>query len=387
MKSLRAASLCMLHALILVGVSYAWMNLSWELPDERLVAKFNQMSRYVIFGSKSRIQELKKQFLFINCAYDKLLIPYEDDHGSGQITITDRQKLAGLLSVFNQAGRKPKLVVIDLLFIEPSPVDTLLSAALSQSQNLILGWDTDAGSIQLPPQLAKGQAAYYTASGTFLKYPVLSARDKTLPTAIYSFLEHKNPYSTWLGFVRMGSEWWLNSFIVDIEMRKAFLEDNQLAYVNLGEMLDAESAGEIEESTAGKIVIIGDIFMNDQHDTVLGKQPGPMIVLNTYLSMLKGQATITWSGSLLLFVFYFAVSWRIIAMAKDVSPNPAAPKFIRFMLKYVTYLLIFSVFSVILYQVMGKHFQILLFAFYFNILEHLMRRYEWMRNKIRAIAF
>jgi hypothetical protein len=365
------------------------MNLSFELPDERLVAKINQVIRYVVMEDDARIAELKRQTLFINCTYDKMLVPYEDENGSGEITITNRAKLARLLSILNSAKEKPKLIVVDLLFVEPSEIDSLLVKELSRSPDLIQGWDQDLGMIPLPPTIKRAQAKYFTASGTFLKYPVLASNDtEFLPAAIYDHLQKQKPTVNWLGFVRMGNQWWLNSFIVDVEMRKHHLSDNRLAYVNLGELLLSETADEIAESAQGKIVVIGDVFVNDQHDTVLGQQPGPMIVVNAYLSMLRGQPVINWKASLLLLIFYYYMSRRLLIMTHEkLSETQAAPKFIRFLLKYVSYLLIFSLFSIILYQVFDKHFQILLFAFYMNGVEFLIKRYDGVRKRIERLAF
>jgi CHASE2 domain len=366
------------------------MNLPFELPDERLIAKINQVTRYVLRENKAEIQNLKHKFLFVNCTYDKMLIPYDDENGSGEITITNRQKLAQLLSIFNRAKEKPALVILDLLLVEPSPADSFLVTELANTQHLILGWDQDLGIIPLPPGIKLAQANYFTTSGSFLKYPVLNQNNEYLPAAIYSHLQNIPARLNWFGFVRMGNELWLNSFIVDLEMRKRYLIDNSLAYVNLGELLQSETVEEIAESAKGKIVIIGDVFVNDQHDTVLGEQPGPMIVVNAYLSMLKGQATITWKGSFLLFLFYYIFSRRTILMTNEVSKTNTtspAPKFLRFILKYVSYLVVFSAFSILLYQLLGKHFQILLFAFYFNGLEYLIKRYDGLRKRIEKIAF
>ena len=362
------------------------MNLAFELPDERLLAGANQFIRYFVRGNDEHLGDLKKEFLFVNCTYDKMLTPYADENGTGQIAITDRQKLARLLSILQQAQDRPKLVIVDLLFIEPSPFDSVFVSELARSENLILGVDPEEGSIPMPTSIKKALPNYYTASSSFLKYPVLNNGTQSLPTAMYAYLQHKEVSLNWLGFVRMADELWLNSFIVDLEMRKQFLLDNRLAYVNLGELLQLETPERIAESAANRIVIIGDVFVNDQHKTVLGEQPGPMIFANAYLGMLKGQAAITRMGSLLLLLFYFVMSWRLFSMAAKATTvaNSATPKFLRFILKYVSYLVIFSLFSIVLYQILDKHFQILLFAFYFNALDFLIKRYKDVR---RLMAF
>jgi len=386
-NSFNALGLCSLHALLLVSVTYLWMNQPLELPDEQLIAKTNQIIRYVLWPDKT-LPSLREEFLYINCSYDKTITPFEDQFGSGQITITDREKLAHLLSIFNDAKHKPKMVVVDLLFEVPSKSDSLLVRELARSQNFVLGGDPEIGGIKLPAGIEKAPANYLTSSGSFFKYPVLNDSVAYLPAALYQYIKNQKGHLSTFGFVRMGKAWWLNSYIVDLEMRIRFLEEGTLAYLNLGELLASTPAEEIGEGAKNKIVIIGDIFINDQHDTVLGRQPGPLLVANAYLSLLRGRAAITWGGSLLLFVFYYLMSWRILSMTSDPQATTVVTsKFVRFMLKYVSYLITFSLFSVLLYQLLDKHFQILLFAFYFNALEFIIKRYDGLRKWMQRIVF
>ena len=379
----------MLHAFLLTGVTYLWMNQSWQLPDEQLIAKTNQIIRYILWPDENRIRSLKDEFLFINCSYDKSLTPFEDQFGTGQVAITDRQKLAHLLSIFNNTKYKPKIIIVDLLFDSPSKDDSILASGLAQSQNLILSADPEVEKIKLPSRIKKAQANYFTSTGSFLKYPVLADTGTYLPAAIYVSLYHQEVNRAPFGFVRIGKAWWLNSFIVDLEMRMRHFEDGSLAYLNLGELLGSTSKEDIAEGAKNKIVIIGDYFINDQHNTVLGTQAGPLLVANAYLSMVKGRAAITWKGSLLIFIFYFLLSLRNLSMTADLGNTSKimTSRFLRFMLKYATYLIIFSLFSIFLYQLLDKHFQILLFAFYFNGLEFIIRKYDGFRRRIYRIAF
>ncbi len=294
-------------------------------------------------------EPLHNQFLFINCSYDKALTTYEDEHGAGQIAITDRQKITRLLSILNAAPQKPKLIVLDLLLQDaPSNYDSTMFKEMGQTRNLIVGWDETKGDFDLPPSVRRAEAYYYSASGSFLKYPVLNKTGEYLPASIYTSLHSEtNPHLTKSGFVRTQDSFWLNSFIVDIELR-----EHALNYFNLGEFIDGFTPEEIQKIAYDKIVIMGEYFLDDQHDTVLGRQPAPLLVANTYLSLKKGQASITWTASIVLLIFYFTMSWRIVSMSIDrpvATDKPNRSKFTRFLLKYMTYLVIFSGFSIIMY--------------------------------------
>ena len=79
------------HGLWLSVLTLVWMNLSWEFGDEVIVARLNQIARYEIFNPTNEVvEQFKKDLLLVNTSYDKTLIPFEDDYGSGTMAATDR---------------------------------------------------------------------------------------------------------------------------------------------------------------------------------------------------------------------------------------------------------------------------------------------------------
>ena len=174
--------------------------------------------------------------------------------------------------------------------------------------------------------------------------------------------------------------WWLNSFIVDLPIRQSHIDNNEVTMWNLGDILKYSSPEEIQSIAKGKIVVIGDFYEFDIHDTLLGKQPGPLIIVNTYLGLLKGVPKITFWGFFFVWLLYFACSLYILRLhgyrKKIQTSRFFRGKVMKFVLKYFSYLVFFSLYTILLYALTGKHFELILFALYFNLFEFLVRRYR-----------
>ena len=149
---------------------------------------------------------------------------------------------------------------------------------------------------------------------------------------------------------------------------------------NLGDILKYSTAAEVQSQTAGKIVIFGDFYEFDNHDTLLGTQPGPLIIVNTYLGLLKGVPRFTFWGFFFVFLLYFMCSIYILHLwsyrQKLNSSRVFQRKIVRFIFQYFSYIVFFSLYTVILYILTEKHYELILFAIYFNVLEFVVRKYQ-----------
>lgn len=367
------------HALLLAFFTLVWMNLSWEFGDEVIVARINQIARYEIFNPANQVVEkFKKDLLLVNTSYDKTLIDYEDDFGVGNKPVTDRKKLADFFHVVNQAEQRPTLVVVDIIFDNPSPADSLLQLQLEKIDNLVISseLDKEGKPIRPWPDLNFALAQYETTTGTFLKYNLVSDTIHYLPTAMYRETQGTN-FREWAGVVRSSPGWWMNSFIVDLPVRKAHIDNGEVLIWNLGEALSFPPE-DVKALVSGKIIIVGDIHEYDIHQTLLGQQPGPLIVANAYLGMLQGIPRIKLMDGFLIFLLYFistiyVLQWR--RHKERLMIIPGRIKVGKFALKYLTYILIFSLYSIFLYLLTSRHFQLLIFGLYFNLFEYLVDRY------------
>jgi hypothetical protein len=226
------------------------------------------------------------------------------------------------------------------------------------------------------PGLNFALAQYETTTGTFLKYNLINDTVHYLPTAMY-YETQGIKFREWAGVARSNPGWWINSFIVDLPVRKAHIDNGEVLIWNLGEAL-SYTPEEVKQLTANKIIIVGDIYDYDIHQTLLGQQPGPLIVANAYLGMLQGIPRIKLLDGFLIFLLYFlstlyVLQWR--GHKERLMIIPGRLKFGKHALKYLSYILIFSLYSIFLYLLTSRHFQLLIFGLYFNLFEYLVDRY------------
>jgi hypothetical protein len=367
-----------LHAFLIAILTLVWMNLSWEFVDEVIVARINQIARYEIFNPTNHVvEEFKKDLLLINTSYDNALVEYDEDDGSGNIAVTDRKKLADFFHVINEGKDGPALVVIDIVFSYRSEHDSILRRELHKVKNLVIstGIDQKTGKAIMPwPELNFALAQYETTTGTFLKYNLVNDTVQYLPAAMYHETQGTKLWERG-GLARSDGDWWLNSFIVDLPIRKAHI-GNEVVYWNLGESMVLYTPEEIQGLTKDRVIIVGDFFDHDIHQTLLGEQPGPLIVANAYLGMLQGIPRIKLLDGFLIFILYFFSTIYVLAWRKHKEKISGRMKAGKFALKYLTYILIFSLYSIFLYLLTSRHFQLLIFGLYFNLFEYLVDRYK-----------
>ncbi|HMJ70765.1 MAG TPA: hypothetical protein VK508_17805 [Cyclobacteriaceae bacterium] len=376
----KSIALGALHALSLAFLTLVWMNLSWEFGDEVIVARINQIARYEVVNPTNKVvEQFKKDLLLVNTSYDKTLIDYEDDYGIGNKPVTDRKKLADFFRVVNQSGQRPSLVVIDIIFDNPSPDDSLLTKELRKIDNLVISSQLgkDGKPVMPWPGLNFALAQYETTTGTFLKYNLINDTVHYLPAAMYHETQGTR-FREWAGVARSDPGWWINSFIVDLPVRKAHIDNGEVLIWNLGDALSFPPE-DVTAMVANKIIIVGDIYEYDIHQTLLGQQPGPLIVANAYLGMLQGIPRIKLLDGFLIFLLYFISTMYVLQWRRHkerLMILPGRLKVGKFALKYFTYILIFSLYSIFLYLLTSRHFQLLIFGLYFNLFEYLVDRYR-----------
>jgi hypothetical protein len=369
------------HGLALSVLTLIWMNLSWEFGDEVIVSRINQIARYEIFNPRNKVvEQFKKELLLLNTSYDKTVIPFSDDYGEGNLPVTDRQKLADFINLVASSSQQPKLIVVDLLFDNPSDADSALHAALKKVNNLVISsqYDTADNLIAPWPGLTFALALYETTTGTFLKYNLMNDTVHYLPAAMLHET-HGTQFRNWAGLVRTDPGWWMNSFIVDLPVRKVHMDNGEILTWNLSDALQFDP-DDVRRLVANRIIIIGDFYRYDTHDTLLGEQPGPLIVANAYLGMLQGIPRIKLLDGFMIFMLYFTSTLYVLIWRRNryrfAGVAVYRAKVGRFMLKYLTYLVVFSLYSIFLYLLTSRHFQLLLFGLYFNLFEYVHDRFS-----------
>jgi hypothetical protein len=355
--------------------------------DEKVLFQVTAGIKKILLGMEEKPST--GDFIFINNSYDNMLIDMLDDEGFpvGNQPITDRKKLAFF---FDRLSRRPdsyKYLICDIFFKDSSSADSLLSSKLKNMKNMIIPYHmTDSGSVDIPIfNVNKGLADYRAIQYVFMKYPlVVSDTLISLPLKMYEDLSG-NRFSKkgMLSFI--GGKPSFNTMIVDFKLRYYELldrnSDKMYNLVNLGELIKMNDSV-FYKSVKNKIILIGDFYEHDIHQTLFGKMSGTLILLNIYLSLVKGESLITFGLILLLFIGYFMISFDMFSVGdlkeRKYGKKVSQTKFGKFLFKYLSFVLYLGIISITAYFIFNIHINILLLAFYLKGLDSLIK---YLRNR------
>jgi hypothetical protein len=356
----------LVHGVLLFLFSVWWLNSNLTYGDERFLVKWSSVFKRVIL----RIDDPppKKDFLFINLAYDKALIPREN--GLGKDVITDRKLLADFLSILQRNQSKVTFTVCDVLLQGSSPDDSLLQQSVRGIKNIIFPSVTnDSGKTEnLAIQVPSAPADYEIAKEGFLKFRLLGKDGKkSLPVYMYEQIEKKN-INISRGIPFDGNRPMMQSLIIDYQIRPyALLQAGAYPMIPLSELLQLPEEVIVNDFLKNRIIMIGD-YEHDVHETVFGSTPGTLILLNVYLNMKAGRHLIhvAW---LLFIVLGFTVLSKLM-LFPDKEKNRRGSGWWASLVRNVTFL---SVLSVVSYLVFNMHIQVLILAVYLNSLRFILQ--------------
>jgi hypothetical protein len=176
-----------------------------------------------------------------------------------------------------------------------------------------------------------------------------------------------------LGFVWIDGKPAMNTLVLDIRMQPSHLidEDGFNKVVPIGEILALKNDQLIFETfLKDKIVVIGD-FENDLHDSIYGKMPGALLVVNIFEAIRQGDIYLKFSllalilvgyGVLSYFIFYYDGGKLELKLKRFSYPliGTVGTRLVGF--SFGLYLL-----SVLAYFIFGVHLDILAMATYLSV--------------------
>ena len=322
LKSNFICFISIIHALWLIFFTFIWLNQSFTYGDELFMMQ-------AISGIKNQIFNIgqkpdPKNFLFVNIAYDRKLIPKFDEDGIeiGRQDITNRENLAKFFHILNQKPDNHKFVLCDVYFGDPCPDDETFADELKQMKNILIPYHkTTEGQWELPIPIfdgvPRGIADYITADtkGTFLKFTFMESDiHKSIPLLMYEKL-HGASFRKEAFLYFMNGSLSLNSVILNLRIQNDDLHENEdyrRFYVNMEMLLRLPEAA-LLEFVKDRIVVIGDFEERDIHETVFGNMAGPLVLVNAYLSLVNGDNMFSLSFLMTLFLFYLWISYRIFS--------------------------------------------------------------------------
>ena len=351
-----------LHAFVLLGLSLIWLHTPFTYGDEKFLIKWTSVVKRMVFQLDDTPP--KDNFIFINLAYEKALIPLEDHLGNE--VITDRSALAKFFKILQQHPSAAKFTICDVFLQGKSTSDSLLSKSITGIPNIVFPTHPDDYNKpeKLEIKVPSAMANYKSADEEFVKFTLLLENDyKTIPLYMYEKLQQRN-YSHHWGLYWDNNNPSLNSVIIDYKIRNdEIFQNNQYPVVNLSELMLLPEELIIEEFLQDRIIVMGD-FVNDKHKTSFGVMPGSLILVNVYLSLMDGAHLIS-LGWLLFMIVAFTLYSRIIIFNWPMASSRKSSKWFLNLLKSATLLAIISVCSYFLFNI---GIQVLFLTIYTGIL-------------------
>lgn len=378
----RLLLLCLLHTLFLIFISLWLVNQHMVIGDERILFQVTAGVKKIILGIENKPDP--KDFIFINNSYDNMLIDMLDEEGFpiGNQSITDRRKLALFFDRLNKRPDSYKYVVCDIFFKDSSQYDSLFISKINNTKNIIIPYHlNDSGKADLPfLNVNRGLADYRAVQYVFMKYALINNDTmKSLPLKMYEDITGKK-------FIRNGILSYIdgkpsfNLIIIDFKLRYYELLDRNAErmynIVNLGELLRMNDSV-FYRAVNNKIILIGDYYERDIHQTLFGKMSGTLILLNVYFTLLNGENLISLGLLSLLFVGFFLISIELLSDKslgeRKILAKYTQRKFGKFILKILSYVIYLAILSVLTYLIFNIHLNILILAVYLKSIDSFLK--------------
>ncbi len=391
----RLITISLLHTFFLIFISLWLVNQHIVYGDERILFQVTAGLKKVILGIEKKPDP--KDYIFINNSYDNILIDRLDEEGFpvGNQPITDRRKLALLFDRLNKRPDSYKYIVCDIFFKDSSQYDSIFISKITRTKNIIIPFHlTDSGSVDLPfLNINQGLADYKAIRYVFMKY-ALTSNDtlKSLPLKMYEDITGKK-------FINKGMLSYIdgkpsfNTIIIDFKLRYYELldrnSDRMYNIVNLGELLRMNDSV-FYRAVNNKIILIGDFYERDIHQTLFGKMSGTLILLNVYFTLINGENFISIGLFLLLFIGFFLISLELFSDKslgeRKIVAKYSQKKFGKFVLRILSYVIYLAVLSILTYLIFNIHLNILILAVYLKSIDSFLKYLRERKNKKNKIS-
>jgi hypothetical protein len=363
-----------------MAFSTLWLNSSFTYGDEKLLVQWSSIFKRVVL--KMDEEPPKKDYLFINLAYDKALIPREE--GTGKDIITDRQLLADFFQVLKKHQDSVKYTVCDVLLKGSSDADSALQASVRGLKKIVFPAQlSDSGTAEeLAIQVPSAIADYEMVNGGFLKFKLFQNKTvPTLPVYMYQQISGKE-LKQQFGWYFQGYKPVMNSLIIDYQIRTHELMDEaEYPVINLSELMLLPEEVIANDFLKHRFIIMGD-FNNDTHETIYGSTPGTLILLNVYLSLMDGQHLISFWWWIFLLVGFTFFSRRMLFP----EPDPITHKYANLWIPLLRSATFLSILSIVSYLIFKQHIQVLVLTLYVNVLRFIiqLKKSDWHFSQLKS---
>ena len=306
-KYLAIASAAVLSFLLLWLCNVVWdSGYTFGAGDDSIVAA--SLGRR-LFSSKRNAPD---EYIAVNTSYDRELVPFRDEYGIpvGEVDIADREKLATLLDSLDHY-RNYKYIVCDLLFDSSlqSDSDSSLFRLIADMPRIVIPKEAEALPEGLATKAASSGYKVFHHGDPFLKFRYLSDGEESIPLRMWHELTGNTIVRHWWGHTS-GNRLCNNSAVLDFRREASDIPaeegtDHMVEKVIYHLGADIVDAGCPKPLFQDKIVLIGDFFERDMHDTATGQVPGIMILYKAYRALADGMNRIPWYCYAILYLIFF----------------------------------------------------------------------------------
>jgi hypothetical protein len=292
-----------------------------------------------------------------------------------QHVITDRFKLARLFKALADHRGQYDYVLCDILFDQPGPGDSLLRPQIEKIHNLVSSATWENGKLLRPIYKIPSAVVNYTAINKviFTKIPIYyNDTLKSLPAFLMEKMSNNR-------LVRKGSVTLLNNKVTfNTVIPEFYYRPNDMVTASAGKNFNTFYLGELLADPdffnvlKGKFIIIGD-FANDIHSTYMGKMPGTLILWNSFLTLYQHPSYISLGWLLMLFFFYFIVSYWVIIHPdqdlKEIHKKIRIPFLSKFIISYISFVGVLIIINIFSYFFFGTFISLLYISTYLTVVQ------------------
>ena len=387
--------------------SYWVTNLQFPISGEKAVlGRWETLRGY--FWPRERM--VTDSVLFVNVAYDKVLIPANDEYRMpmGRKQITDRQKLLQMLQYLKKHNNY-KYILLDVIFGDDvsTPRDKELFSTILSMSRMSIPCHGDEVLADRRLMEKAGLADYLTSFSEvdFVKYPYLSDTLKSMPLRMYEDVTGRsiNEY----GFFFFDGWRLARKSIVlkfDLLADAAYADNGEKIWYNLGTDLLGDSIPEMNyigdaelytnpQLTKNKYIVIGAFKGDDTHKTYMGENSGAAINFNAFVSLKEGHHLVSVSLCVILFIVFFILSYltiskrQLVDILQDASLHYKS-KYVHLAIKigiklctWIGYSLFLTFMCIATYVVLGEVYDIFITSTAFYVLGKLVTLTEKFNKK------
>ena len=368
--------LSLINTIALLFLTAWFWSLPWLAGDEKIMIWATSALKL-----SSRETPNGEKFALINISYDKILIDKYDEFGFpiGNQAITDRSKLIRLLHTINSSSDQPQYIFLDLFFDEPTEYDSALNIELLNSKNLIVSTHLNENQELIKPLFAnvKNGLSDYVIGNIFegvYKFQLFFNDSLKLTPLIIN--EDINDYRSikYGPFIKIRDGFTLNHFIMNYRILQKDINDLEAGFnpTHLGELLLLPEE-DIASFLKNKIVVIGDFYEDDMHETLFEITAGPVILINAFLSIENHDTVVNIFFLLIIIGVYYGVSF-IAIYPEDLLENYIRKKYGKIkwvgnLTSFMSYMIILIVTSIFCYFLFNIHINVFFLTIYLFIIE------------------